>query len=499
MTVNPTLADAEITVTIEASDDASDISEYSAFRVDGFNYENPFRFYLSDENRISGTRRHGVWRKTIKIPKGYPFHRDTFAISIRDEYWRHVTVTSTDADFPGPSRDYLTILGPERVSLHQVSIEPSVINNATTQRVRVTMRGRIPHGLSGAAVAVYGQPLEGIAPQTWTRTEGTGADGTWEADLLIPPSFRPGSYHLGVNVESFDSFGNLSPRTDEAPSHLPSEWGGTPVLIITDGERTDRTGPILDSMTMTLDRAPSYDEPGEAFCIITARDMDSTLRSARMRIDGRKQVFERAFNATAGPETLYLHIPTHIGLQQIVLELMDTHGNMTTERRSLNVPVPARPFANWLTRHHLSRDHGPTHDSDGDGVVDLLENAFGTYVNAPDTWWEEFKNQATAPTGVPAWAVSSQSHHGVARIERDATGRLSAGWWQPPAAEALGLTYTVETTDDLIHWQPLHVPHLQTVQVSPNYRLWTTATEATPHAGPTHWMRVRVDLSPSAR
>ncbi len=132
----------------------------------------------------------------------------------------------------------------------------------------------------------------------------------------------------------------------------------------------------------------------------------------------------------------------------------------------------------WRALHHLAADGSQdAANPSGDGIANLLKFAFNMAPNAGDL--------ANVNVGV----LPANGTAGLPFIDRDAQGRLVIEFIRRKAATNSGITYVVETGDDLTDLQPLALTGASVGSID---AAWERVTVIDPVITPKRFGRVRV-------
>lgn len=148
-----------------------------------------------DLERVSGSRRDGMWEASLTIPRGMPATKLHTMVHIRDVAGRTVTtdnVASVDVADSDPDTvlPEVHLLGPSDGATYDVS-------NADQ---RVVVRARVTDADSGLASVVpiclnrksAGYGFDRIECKQPTRFSGTAHDGVWQAVFVLKKGTRAG-------------------------------------------------------------------------------------------------------------------------------------------------------------------------------------------------------------------------------------------------------------------------------------------------------------------
>jgi hypothetical protein len=496
--INPSPVDLrqgrqQITVTVEAADDLSGIETNSQVSGPGIHMT------LSDENRISGSRTHGIWRQTFFMDPTGGSGTGPVALYLADPMGNSKQYNSTTADFPGPFRGEFAILNVAAPELLELSLTPSTVDvTSSDQTVHIAFRAKVAGGFDNAYCYQpnpdwlnlgYGMSTK---DNTFSRTSGTETEGRWEGDIVIPRGTPAGSLSFRHVI-----FGQSGPgKTFDAGDFIwenPATALRKFILTVVNQGTTDTTAPQIDSFTSTPGKAPGFSGNGWLDCLLEVSDNLAGVDAITGPDFGRATLI-----TTAGVPRWTLRARVHAGENEIALTTIDRLGNHTLTHRTVTVPPVPQAYRAWLRDHGLPDSTPPLADSDSDGIPDLLECAFGTSP-ASNSGFNQQRYQAAAPDAATGSAIEPARFYGLPRILRNGQGRLEAGWWQPVAPNLLGMNYIPEISVDLEHWTPVQSPPLKIDPGSLNGRVWTTVEDDGPAAAAAKWMRVRVELLPGAR
>lgn len=168
----------------------------------------------------------------------------------------------------------------------------------------------------------------------------------------------------------------------------------------------------------------------------TTQDANATVRVNNVPV--------ASGNASAG-------LPLQVGLNPITI-LVTAQDGTTTRTYTVAVTrqsVTEHALENWAAEKGLPPSAaGPMADADGDGVPNLMEFAFGTSPSASSAAPMQF-------SGTFAGGVTlTQPGQPVAAHEPKADGTdFRAVFVRRADHEAVGLTYTVKFSPDLVNWQ----------------------------------------------
>ncbi|HEX8679463.1 MAG TPA: choice-of-anchor Q domain-containing protein, partial [Chthoniobacterales bacterium] len=140
------------------------------------------------------------------------------------------------------------------------------------------------------------------------------------------------------------------------------------------------------------------------------------------------------------------------------------------------------PLPFWRNLHGLPADGSQDLATPaGDGVTNLLKFAFNLAPNAGDL---AKPNAATlAPNGTA----------GLPRVGYDGQGRLVLELVRRKASTNPGISYTVETTGDLLSWTPLSLTNATVTSID---GVWERVSVIDPTVAAKRFGRVRVELAP---
>ena len=140
------------------------------------------------------------------------------------------------------------------------------------------------------------------------------------------------------------------------------------------------------------------------------------------------------------------------------------------------------PLQAWRARHALAADGSQDlANPSGDGIANLLKYAFNMAPNVGDL---AQPNIAVLPANGTA---------GLPFIARDAQGRLFIEFVRRKAATNPGITYIVQTGDDLTNLQPLALTGASVVSLD---AVWERVTVVEPTITLKRFGRVRVQIVP---
>ena len=319
-TIDTSAASKSVTATTRVTDNFSGVASVTAKLV------GTAATYTQTATRTSGSEADGTYQAVLTVPQGAPV----------GTYELFVGATDKAGNVLAPKRSTLTVNQTGDViapALLSWTVTPAQIDASAAAKT-VTVTARVTDGGSGVGSVI----AKLVGPATYaaaaTRTDGTAADGNYQAVVTVPAGAAPGTYQ--VVIVATDAKGNVLTKTTTTSVTNGAGAAGEPDPAPT----ADTTKPFVTSWQATPTAIDTSAGDEAVTITATATDAGSGVVSLTYQLIGPGGTFTTVVttrkSGTAANGTyegaVVLPEATAAGSYQLYIGAADAAGNVAAPK-----------------------------------------------------------------------------------------------------------------------------------------------------------------------